>query len=76
VLNRPLRVWLRAQVITYLDHAAYPEFVVTYKAPYRSELSWPDAGARPARLVSVWVRPLACRPHLRLVRGDGHGMSD
>mmetsp|Transcript_48290 Transcript_48290/g.114899 ORF Transcript_48290/g.114899 Transcript_48290/m.114899 type:complete len:1308 (-) Transcript_48290:123-4046(-) len=31
------------EVITYLDNTAYPEFVVTYKAAYRSEVAWPSA---------------------------------
>ena len=32
----------RTELVAFADHAAYPEFVVTYRLPYPCEVTWPD----------------------------------
>jgi len=32
----------RTELVTFDDHAAYPEFVVSYRLPYPCEVTWPD----------------------------------
>jgi len=41
----------RTELVSYFEHSAYPEFVVTYTVPYSLDASWPDS--KPGSLLKL-----------------------
>lgn len=45
--------WGEEELLTFEDHTAYPEFLVTYRGPFRGDLQWPNFNPDGAGKASV-----------------------